>query len=288
MCEDDPTHGDQSYDAYEDQSFDDQPFEFNMVMLETPTCREEDSNLIGGVVCERENTDDTLVKSASRRWLLDSGASSHYIKDISRFRAYQWLSQPIRINTGKGPILGVARGEVDVVMSIGNVVIGDVLLVPDLDVPSDLLSVSALMRAGLGVTFQSGCATIHNDGTKWGVATPLSGSNMGDGGLCYLEEYERVDHYVLASQCVDTQPVEIWHRRLGHLHPRAIRQLTSIVTGIKIGDPPNVGNRNVDCVDCLKGTQHQIISRFPYTQATKPLERVSAEIAGPMSCPDCT
>ena len=228
------------------------------------------------------------MKSDSRRWLLDSGASSHYIKDISYFRAYHWLPQPVRVNTGKGPILGVARGEVDVVMSIGNVVIGDVLLVPDLDVPSDLLSVSALMIAGLGVTFQSGCATINKDGTKWGVASPLSGSNVGDGGLCYLEEYERVNQYTLTSQCIDTQLVEIWHRRLGHLHPRAIRNLTSMVTGVKIGDPPNVGNHNVDCVECLKGTQHQVISRFPFSKVTKPLERVSADIASPMSCPDCT
>lgn len=157
-----------------------------------------------GVICAHVIHPEMRTKKEKieRRWLLDSGASSHYVKDLSRFRSYQWLDTPIQINTGKGVIWGVARGEIEITMAIGKIVIGGVLLVPDLNVGADLLSVSALMAAGLGVNFQSGQATIHREGTPWGVA-------KGDGRLGYLEEYESVDHYALVSQCIDTQPVEI-------------------------------------------------------------------------------
>lgn len=265
----------------EENDEEDHPFELNMVMV---TEREVECGVRDGcgVICAHVIPPDMRTKKEKieRRWLLDSGASSHYVKELSRFRSYKWLDNPIQINTGKGIIWGVARGEIEITMAIGKIIIGGVLLVPDLNVDADLLSVSALMAAGLGVNFQCGQATIHREGTPWGVA-------KGDGGLCYLEEYETVDHYALVSQCIDTQPVEIWHKRLGHLHPRAVRRLPSMATGIKIGEPHPPGERNVDCIDCLRGTQHQMISRFPYTKATRPLERVSADIAGPIT-PDCT
>jgi len=117
------------------------------------------------------------------------------------------------------------------------------------------------------------------------VASPTKN----DGGLCYLEEYEKVQHYTLATQCIDRQTLQTWHKRLGHLNSRAIRSLIPMVTGIKISDPyTRIGERNIDCIDYLKSTQHQTISRFPFTKATRPLERVSADIAGPMKCPNCT
>lgn len=37
-----------------------------------------------------------------RRWILDSGASSHYIRDIDRFRSFSWLDVPVQVNTGIG------------------------------------------------------------------------------------------------------------------------------------------------------------------------------------------
>ena len=167
------------------------PFELNMVMQEMsdttgrlycfPTEEEEGSQdqcpyeypvnisddrvLIAGVVCEEELDAENRKRRVDidRRWLVDSGASSHYIKEISKFRAYKWLPKPVKINTEKGPIWEIARGEVDIRMVIGKVVIGDVLLVPDLDLESDLLSVIALMRAGFGVNFERGLAEIYKD-----------------------------------------------------------------------------------------------------------------------------
>lgn len=258
----------------------DHPFELNMVM-ETPVLLDDHGM---GVVCEDRHPvgSDIRVTYSDRRWLVDSGATSHYIRNADKFRSCEWLSRPIRVGTGKGPIWAVAKGEVELTIRIGKVVISDVLLVPDLDVASDLLSVPALIKKGFTVTFDEKVKIIK-DGEVWGEATWTS-----LGGLCYLEEYDRIDDYAFAAQCTDTQTVETWHRRLGHVTGRTIRTMPSHVTGIKIGDPVRLRERNLDCVACLKGTQHQTISRYPFMAASRHLERVSCDIAGPMRVPDRT
>lgn len=112
----------------EDAECSEHPFEFNLVILECgvlhcfPTeeleCAPSDCPyvvpgdipcddliLADGVICECALDDSCMRKDyMHRRWLLDSGASSHHVKEMSRFRAYKWLPRPIRINTGKGPI----------------------------------------------------------------------------------------------------------------------------------------------------------------------------------------
>jgi len=220
-----------------------------------------------------------------RRWLIDSGASSHYIKDLSKFRAYSWLDKPVKINTGKGPIYGIARGEAILHMQIGKVIIVEVLLVPDLDIKADLLSVTVLMRAGLGVNFEGGIAEIHKEKIIWGYAKPVDRW----GGLCYIEEYEGVEEYGLAIQCTDKQPFLTWHCRLGHVNGKTIRSMPEKVTGIEIGDPTTkLGERNIDCANCLRESQHQIISRYSFSKVYRKLARISADIASPIRLPDIT
>ena len=53
------------------------------------------------------------------------------------------------------------------VVLIGEVVISGVLLIPDLDVDLDLLSVAVFMAKGFGVTFEKGKAHIHKDNTSF-------------------------------------------------------------------------------------------------------------------------
>jgi len=265
-----------------------------MVMIEEETtASEEDLNRRDdlqnlAVLVESANYMMELKKKLvyeERRWLIDSGASSHYIKDLSKFRAYSWLDKLVKINTGKRPIYGIARGEVILHMQIGKVIIAEVLLVPDLDVEADLLSVTALMRAGLGVNFEGGIAEIHKEKIIWGYAKPVDGW----GGLYYIEEYEGVEEYGLVMQCTDKQPFLTWHCRLGHVNGKTIRSMPEKVTGMEIGDPTTKpGKRNIDCADCLRGSQHQIISRYPFSKVYRKLARISADIAGPMRLPDIT
>ena len=64
---------------------------------------------------------------------------------------------------------------------------------------------------------------------------------------------------------------------------------SSKVSVMEIGDPQaNIGERNIDCVDCLRGSQHQMISQYPFSPVSRKLASVSIDITGPMQVPDCT
>ena len=100
-------------------------------------------------------------------------------------------------------------------IAIGIVVVGGVLLVPDLDVDADLLSVTAMMSKGFSVIFAKGKADILKDNTIWGMASMPD--NHSGGGLLYLGEYEHVHQYALTASCVDTQTLDTWHKRLAYI-----------------------------------------------------------------------
>ena len=255
----------------------DHPFELNMIMEATVLFDRQGMGVVCGD-CHPVGS-DIRVKYSDRHWLVDSRAMSHYIMNADKFWSCEWLSRPIKVGTGKRPICAVAKGEVELTIRIGNVVISNVLLVPDLDVASDLLSVPALLKKGFTVTFDEKIKIIK-EGKLWDEAKWAS-----LGGFCYLEEYDTIDDYAFAAQCTDTQIVETWHGRLDHVTGRTIRTLPSHVAGIKIGDDVPLREGNLDFVACLKGTQHQTISRYPFMAASRHLERLSWDIAGPMRVP---
>jgi len=160
-----------------------------------------------------------------------------------------------------------------------------VLLVPDLDIEADLLLVTVLIRAGLGVNFEGGIVEIYKEKIIWRYAKPVDGW----GGLCYIEEYEGVEEYGLAMQCTDKQPFLTWYCRLGYVNGKTIRSILEKVTGMEIGDPTTKpGECNINCTDCLRGSQHQIILRYPFSKVYRKLARISTDIAGPMRLPDIT
>ena len=263
------------------------PFELNMTMqVDNSVLQTSKQNLFRTQLVELANSamEGKMEILTLCPWLLNSGARSHYVDDLSKCNTCKWLNEPTKIITGSGVVWGLAIGDVTLYLQIGRVTVKNVLLVPDLVVESDLLSVAALMDAGLSIHFESRTARIQRNGLTWGTAT--SSSNKG---LFYLIEYDPVDYYLFAMQCTDKPPFTTWHCQLGYINGRTIRSMTSKVTGMIIGDPPSqVGERNIDCADCLRGTHHQIVSRYPFTPTTKQLTRVSAGLSGPMRLPDCT
>ena len=85
-------------------------------------------------------------------------------------------------------------------------------------------------------------------------------------------------HFDMLHGSSDTQPIEVWHKRLGHLNVDAVRQLTKRASGILIGtNRPGINQ----CIACLQSRQHKQISRVPRIPATKKLEIVHIDIKGP-------
>lgn len=191
----------------------------------------------------------------------------HYIKEVNKFRAYEWLEKPIKIKIGKGIIWEIVREEIVINITISRVTIGGMLLVLELEVDANLLSISVLIKNGMGVNFEAEKVDFHKKGVIWGEAKLL----IEDGGLLYIEEFEGMEKFALASKCIDRQLFMVWHRQLGYVNSRIIRSIIEKVVGIEIGDlRVKVKERNIDCVDCLRETQHQRILRYLFTKAIRP------------------
>ena len=61
-----------------------------------------------------------------------------------------------------------------------------------------------------------------------------------------------------ARHRIDTQPEEIWHKRLGHLNERYVSLLPKQTDGIEIG---SIRKYKYDCDDSLRDSQCRQISR---------------------------
>jgi transposase InsO family protein len=78
---------------------------------------------------------------------------------------------------------------------------------------------------------------------------------------------------------------ELWHRRMGHLHYRALARLPSMVTGAKLAAGAVEDAASQPCEPCILGKQ----DRRPFKQSeratSKPLELVHMDVVGPISLP---
>ena len=96
-------------------------------------------------------------------WVLDSGASSHMCPIQDEFSDIRPLDMPIPISVANGGrIMAVGVGTIRVTLKNSKPIrIENVLYVPKLD--RKLLSISALLKKGLDVSFNNNCCTIKND-----------------------------------------------------------------------------------------------------------------------------
>jgi len=207
-------------------------------------------------------------------WLLDSGASNHYTSDKSCFYTLKEI-KPREVETASGHVWGIAIGEVILRLSYGTISIPHVMYVPELNNNTYLISIGQLEDRGLEFHFKQRKCLIYKGGSLWAVGEK---SNMvywlyqlGD--PCLQQQttsFPTIDSAkpVLSSYNIkrrtDTQPLEIWHRCLGHVNKKYLNKFKSLSEGMEFGEPRKY---KFDCEDCVKATQRQRISRFPTTPA---------------------
>ena len=139
---------------------------------------------------------------------------------------------------------------------------------------ANLISVSALDRAGLTTTFSNGQGITRNkDGT-----VVLAGTNVN--GMYLLETLDDKHHIPLAMSSL-SQPasLEQWHRRFAHCSPLTIQEMAKkgLVDGLSISET----TLNGKCEDCIMGRQ----ARRPFDGETDkdlaPLDLISFDVWGP-------
>ena len=142
---------------------------------------------------------------------------------------------------------------------------------------ANLVSVSALDKAGLTVTFGNGQGVARKSDGK----VVLSGKGVN--GMYLLESVEGtspMSKAMTSSSLSQPTSLEQWHRRLTHCSPLMIKDMASknLVDGLKISGEVEVRGK---CEDCIIGHQ----PRQPFDGKTdkdmKPLELVSFDLWGP-------
>ena len=138
---------------------------------------------------------------------------------------------------------------------------------------ANLISVGALDKAGLTVTFGQGRGIAR----KANGTVVLAGTNVD--GMYLLDPIDTKRQPIAMKSLSQSIPLEQWHRRLTHCSPSTIEEMArgNLVDGLHISDNKLTGK----CEDCILGRQ----TRRPFDTETekdlKPLELVSFDLWGP-------
>src|SRR5579859_679253 len=206
----------------------------------------------------------------------DSGGSDHFSPHRDLFETFHKLNKPIVIETAEGTAIRVGVG------SITLTVFGKDDLETDLQLngviyaasmSSNLFSLAAAYHKGYETRMTPGYGVRVFHGEEL-VATTIRAA----GGLFRLRT--PTNSFAYAAQVTNPPelPIDIWHRRMGHLGEDNVRKLAKMVDGMGIKVRTTVGV----CEACLEGKQHRQPSHQPATRAKEPLELIHSDLCGPI------
>ena len=156
--------------------------------------------------------------------MINSGASKHMTGFKESLSCLEQKESPHKVNLGDDsqyPIKGI--GEASYKLDSGNPMkMKDVLYVPGLK--KNILSISALDKKGFRVAFIDGKVLMWTKGKTIDDAIEIG---VEEGGLYKLKE--NTDSALTTSTI---NPSELWHRRLAHVHYKAIPIVSKVVTGL--------------------------------------------------------
>ncbi|XP_015166688.1 uncharacterized protein [Solanum tuberosum] len=181
------------------------------------TCNEKGPQQLNGAQIADEQEEDQLFmatcfasRSSSKSWLIDSGCTNHmtHHDEIFRYLDRSAISK-VRIDNGDY-LLAKGKGTVAFESYSGTKLISDVLYVPELD--QNLLSIGKLLQNGFKLTFEDKkCVIFDPKGQQ------ICQVNMRGNSFSFDPMEEKLVAYL--NQEMTTN---IWHKRLGHFHHRAL------------------------------------------------------------------
>lgn len=207
-------------------------------------------------------TYNACILSDRNKWIVDSGATDHMIKDtkyfshISEFKGFCTVANGHQI-----PITG--KGIVNITINNGgishSVTLKDALLVPDLD--SNLISVQSLTENGFILTFTHNQCVANCKNQQFVLGTRTNN-----------QYYANVQHNLFSSNLC----VHDWHKRMAHKNIATVKNMNT--RGIEI-QPCSCSN---DCLGCLGGKS--ITKSFPKRseKPANPLDLIVSDICGPL------
>lgn len=212
-------------------------------------------------------------KTKSTEWYVDSGASLHMTNSSDGM--YDIRAAPTKqITVANNTTVTVQHmGNVNLSLrgkdgKINQIQVRDILYVPELS--TNLLSVSQLTNKGCHVIFNDTGCEIRNKQMELVSTARLTNNNM------YKLNIFDGNAFITSSE---TQNIDLWHRRMGHLNYNDVSRLPLCTQDVKIS---NTSESNNNCIPCLQGKQ----AKFPFhnvgTRANIPLELIHSDLCGPM------
>lgn len=194
-------------------------------------------------------------------WVLDSGASQHMCKDKTQFTNFTTCSTSVTI-ADNSKMDATGRGDIQIMTQNGkSFTLQNVLYVPQL--ASNLISVTrATQNPNIHFNFSKDRCQIMFQDTI--IATA-------DQENCLLV-LKTIPTRALVSTTPDTLT---WHKRLGHLNKDYLTKTSKQTSIGPVSD--------FSCEVCLKNKSTRNISRSTPIKATRPLEKIHSDIAGPIT-----
>ena len=209
--------------------------------------------------------------------LVDCGASTHILNDMSKFSKFDHTFTPekhtIELANGDRISVAEARGDANVKIKNSNgdsvdVILKDALFVPSF--PQNIFSVQAATQNGGSISFEKDKAELVTEDKT--MRFPI----LKQGKLYYL-------HSNVSNVDVDevhlSQDLMSWHETLGHCNFDDVIKLENVVDGMTV-----VGKKTKrECETCVKGKMTNEINRSPRERVSTPLELVHTDLAGPIT-----
>ena len=203
--------------------------------------------------------------------LVDTGATTHIITDKSKFVKFEDSFNPethfIELANGKrSNNLAQGRGTARIELVDTRGVVQEALLEDALYVPSfrqDIFSVDRATARGASVEFRGDSGVLKTScGTMFNVVKR--------GKLYFLNS---VVHTKYSSRSVKE-----WHEAMGHCNVKDLKKTQECVNGMCIK-----GVEKLECKICIQGKMCNEKCTLPDERATKPLDFVHADLAGPIT-----
>ena len=211
----------------------------------------------------------TSENNLANELVLDSGATSHMIRDESLFIDIdkEYSGTITNANSSKSSISG--KGSVEIRVLDSNGLARKIRLINALLVPNNtrnLISVSKLRATGNEVVF----GVTLEIRTKNGTVFPFEERDS-------LYIWHNIDY---GEQCnlANGDPLSLWHKRLGHNNVEDIYKLKDHAVGLKVNE-----HDLANCEICqLNKSKKLPVPRDSGTRASEVLEIVHTDILGPI------
>ena len=184
-------------------------------------------------------------------FVADSGASQHMTDKRSiliNFEPFEKGTHTL-IGIGNTRLDVEGKGDVEVVNAVGNLfLLTDCLLIPGLGM--NLFPISTATAKGIETIFFHDTVHFYRNGKL-----EMEGHRASEK-LYYLDVVVKIQQKTSHATVSRSQPITVWHQRLGHINYRTITNMVNKDSVIGM----NVDRENKTqkiCIDCIKGKMHK-------------------------------